>query len=94
MRLKLLTDAKKDIGEAISHLKKTDPDAIDGLLTAINKSLSLILANPNVGRPVSGKMMRLWSIPNWPYVIPYRIRNESIEVLRVWHTRRDRPETW
>jgi toxin ParE1/3/4 len=94
MRLKFLKLAKQDIGEAVSHFKRTAPHAIDGFAAAIKTSLSLILSNPNVGRPSQTANIREWSVPNWPYVIPYRIVGDDIEILRVWHTRRDRPEAW
>jgi len=94
MRLKLVKLAKQDIGEAVAHLKKTDSHAIDRFATVIKTSLNLILTNPNLGRPSHMANVREWSVPNWPYLIPYRLNGDDIEVLRIWHTRRDRPEAW
>mgnify|MGYP000580167391 CR=1 FL=1 len=94
MRIILLKRAQKDIAHAVDHLTKNDPPAIPGFSTAIYKSLTLIMNNPNVGRPVAGRPTRLWSMPNWPYVIPYRVKGDTVEVLRIWHTKRERPEEW
>jgi plasmid stabilization system protein ParE len=94
MRIKLLKRARRDIDLAVSYLAENDPPAINGFSTAIYKSLMLIMNNPNVGRPVNGRPTRLWSVPHWPYVIPYRIIGDTVEVLRIWHTKRDRPDEW
>lgn len=83
-----------DIRQTVNYLRKENPAVADNLILAIQKSLRLIEKNPNIGRPDPEDGTREWSIPNWPYIIPYRIKSETIEILRVWHTRRDRPETW
>jgi plasmid stabilization system protein ParE len=94
MKTILLVQARMDIRQTVNYLRKENPAVADNLILAIQKSLRLIEKNPNIGRPDPEDGTREWSIPNWPYIIPYRIKSETIEILRVWHTRRDRPETW
>jgi plasmid stabilization system protein ParE len=94
MKTILLAQARMDIRQTVNYLRKENPAVADNLILAIQKSLRLIERNPTIGRPDPEDGTREWSIPNWPYIIPYRIKSETIEILRVWHTRRDRPETW
>ena len=90
----LLVQARIDMRQAVNYLRKENPTAASSLILALQKSLRLIEKNPNIGRPDPEDATREWSIPNWPYVIPYRIKGDNIEILRVWHTRRDRPDIW
>ena len=35
-----------------------------------------------------------WHIPDTNYTIPYRIKGEEIQVLRVFHQLQDKPDNW
>lgn len=94
MTLDVLPRALADTHEAYSHLAADDQAVADRFLEALEKAYDLIERNPNVGRPGRIQPVREWSIPKWPYIIPYRIVGDDIEVLRIWHTRRDKPEIW
>ena len=94
MKIKLLPQARADIRLAVDFVRKEDPRAADNLIVAVQKSLRLIENNPNVGRFDPEDGTREWSIPNWPYLIPYRVKANEIEVLHLWHTRRNKPGSW
>jgi toxin ParE1/3/4 len=32
---------------------------------------------------------REWVVSDTPYLIVYRVKNEAVEILRVWHGRRN-----
>ncbi len=34
-------------------------------------------------------MTREWVVSQTPYLLVYRVRNDEVEILRVWHTKRD-----
>jgi toxin ParE1/3/4 len=94
MKLRLLPRAVNDIAGQYDFIAKDNPAAALRVVERIEKSLRLIESNPLIGHPTPGRPVREWSVPGLPYVIPYRIRGETAEVLRVFHTRRRRPETW
>jgi plasmid stabilization system protein ParE len=50
-------------------------------------SLSLLGANPHLGRVVGKRGQRELSIPRTPFSLIYRIANDRIEILRVWDGR-------
>ena len=35
-----------------------------------------------------------WHIPGIPYTFPYRILNNQIQILRVFHEAQDKPSKW
>ncbi|WKL55751.1 type II toxin-antitoxin system RelE/ParE family toxin [Asticcacaulis sp. ZE23SCel15] len=90
MTAKLLAHARADMRQAFNFIRAENPQSADKLITAIQKSISLIETKPFIGRFDPEDNTREWSIPRWPYVIVYRVSGENIDVLRVWHTRRDR----
>ena len=51
----------------------------------------LIGDNPSIGRPVEGMAgVREFSIPRTPFSFICRVKDERIEILRVWDQRGDR----
>ncbi len=57
------------------------------ILTAVN----LLQTHPAMGRP--GRMVgtRELIVPDTPYIIPYRIRRERLELIAVFHGRQKWP---
>lgn len=41
-----------------------------------------------MGRPGRVAATREGVLPNFPYIIPYRVKDQWIEILRVFHTSR------
>lgn len=51
----------------------------------------LLIAHPQMGRTGRVVGTRELVVPGTPYVIPYRVRHEHLEILAVFHGRRERP---
>jgi toxin ParE1/3/4 len=47
-----------------------------------------------VGRPADVNEIRQINGPGLPDLIPYRVKDGRIEILRVFHTAQERPENW
>lgn len=94
MKLRLLPRAVNDVAGQYTFIAKDDPAAALRVVERIEKSLRLIESNPLIGHPTPGRPTREWPVPGLPYVIPYRIKGDTIEILRVFHTRRKRPDIW
>ena len=94
MSLILLPLAAQDIAKAVTYLNKTNIHAVAPFRQAIIKSLRLLESNPKVGRHSQSQGLREWSVPDWPYLSPYRIVDGDVEILRVWHTKRRQPQLW
>ncbi len=57
------------------------------LLTAVEHLAEL----PNLGRPGRAWGTRELVVPGTPYVIPYRLRGDRLEVIAVFHGRQRWP---
>ena len=52
----------------------------------------LLSANPDMGRPGRVSGTRELVIPNTPFIVPYRVQADTIQILRVFHGARRWPE--
>jgi toxin ParE1/3/4 len=52
---------------------------------------SLLAAHPEMGRPGRVPGTRELVIAKSPYIVPYRLRHDVVEVLRVYHSARRWP---
>jgi plasmid stabilization system protein ParE len=54
----------------------------------------LLTEQPHIGHPTDDEEVLEWHIPGLPYSLPYRIIDNQIQVLRVFHEAQHRPESW
>ena len=59
----------------------------DRILEAVN----LLEGHPEMGRPGRILGTRELVVPNTPYIIPYRVRRERLELIAVFHGRQKWP---
>ena len=57
----------------------------------ILEAVDLLQAHPEMGRPGRALGTRELVVPNTPYIIPYRIRRERLELIAVFHGRQKWP---
>jgi toxin ParE1/3/4 len=50
--------------------------------------------NPQIGRPGRVSGTREFVITKTPYIVPYRVRNDALEILRVYHGARRWPDSF
>ena len=55
-------------------------------------AVDLLQTQPAMGRPGRVLGTRELVVPNTPYVIPYRVRRERLELIAVFHGRQKWPE--
>jgi toxin ParE1/3/4 len=53
-------------------------------------AIDLLQAQPGMGRPGRVLGTRELVVPDTPYVIPYRVRRERLELIAVFHGRQQR----
>ncbi|MGH9612222.1 MAG: type II toxin-antitoxin system RelE/ParE family toxin [Bryobacteraceae bacterium] len=54
-------------------------------------AVDLLIAHPQIGRAGRVFGTRELIVPGMPYVIPYRVRGEHLEILAIFHGRREWP---
>ena len=86
------------IGDLVSlraYIAEDDPAAARGVVLHIIHNVEQLLPNhPQMGRPgrVPGTRERV--IPKTPFLVPYRLQRNIIQILRVHHGARRWPENF
>jgi toxin ParE1/3/4 len=94
VKLRLLPAAIRDLIELRAYVAADNPAAAESVAARLDKAIALIAERPMIGRPTPQRPTREWSVPGLPYLIPYRIEGDTVEILRIWHTSRERPSEW
>ncbi|MCK9635503.1 MAG: type II toxin-antitoxin system RelE/ParE family toxin [Methylobacter tundripaludum] len=94
MRFVLLPSAKEDLKEIRQYIAKENPSASKMVSERIKKSLLMLIEQPLIGHVTDDEDVLEWHIPGLPYTLPYRIVNNEIQILRVFHEAQNRPGKW
>jgi toxin ParE1/3/4 len=85
--------AVEDLAALRAYIAEDDPAAARRVALRIIHSIEDLLSdNAEMGRPGRVPGTRELVVPRTPYVVPYRVRNNRIQVLRVYHGARKWPE--
>ncbi len=84
--------ALKDLQQVRHYIEEDRPDAADAILLKIAKAIDNLPFYPNLGRPGRVKGTRELIVVGTPFLVPYRIKKERIEILAVMHGARRWPE--
>lgn len=92
MPVEILPIADNDVREAITYIASDNPQAAGKLLDAIQAVIGRLSQYPHSGSAADIHGMRRYhyhKAPVPPYVIYYRIHNETLLIVRVLHERMD-----
>lgn len=89
LKLRWTRPALSDLIEAQAFIAQDDLQAAQQVAQRVWDAASNLRNNPDIGRPGHVMGTREWVVTRTPYLIVYRIKNGSVEILRVWHARRD-----
>ncbi|WP_334516621.1 type II toxin-antitoxin system RelE/ParE family toxin [Bradyrhizobium sp. AZCC 1693] len=77
------------------YIAQNDPAAAQRVALHIVHNVETLLPNsPEMGRPGRVPGTREFVIPRTPYIVPYRLVGNTIQVLRVFHSARRWPEAF
>ncbi|MDL2314137.1 type II toxin-antitoxin system RelE/ParE family toxin [Desulfovibrio sp. OttesenSCG-928-C14] len=94
MRIRWLRAANRNLDAAASYVAKEDPEAAQEMYAHIRRRVAELAKSPELGRPGRVFGTRELVIERYPYIIPYRIRGRELQIIRVFHTSQQLPETW
>ncbi|MDP2158244.1 MAG: type II toxin-antitoxin system RelE/ParE family toxin [Nitrospirota bacterium] len=86
-----LAEAVEDLIGIRQYIAHNNPRAAEDVAQRILGTIDYLRDHPGIGK--AGKLhgTRELVIPALPYIVPYRVRAEVIEILGVLHTSRQRP---
>ena len=91
MRVRWLNRALQNLEAEAAYIAQENPKAARECVHHILRSVEQLAHHPQIGRAGRVFSTRELVITHYPYIVPYRIKNEAVEVLRVFHTSRKWP---
>jgi toxin ParE1/3/4 len=86
-------EAIADLASISSFIAEDDPAAAARLILHIIRNIEELLPDtPQIGRAGRVPGTRELVVPKTPFIVPYRLAGEIIQVLRVYHGARRWPE--
>jgi addiction module RelE/StbE family toxin len=87
-----LQAALDNLDAEAEYIAADDPKAARSVVSTIVAAIDHLTRHPSLGRRGRVNGTRELIIPNTPYIIPYRVRGDQIEILRVFHATRKWPK--
>ncbi len=85
-------EAIEDLSSLRTYIEQDDPKAARRVALRIVQNVELLLAeNPEMGRLGRVPGTRELVIPRTPFIVPYRIVMNTVQILRVYHGARRWP---
>lgn len=85
--------AVEDLGHSWNYIAADNVGAADAVMERIARAVESLLSYQNLGRPGRVKGTRELVVVGTPFVVPYRIKKDRIEILAVIHGSRRWPES-
>jgi toxin ParE1/3/4 len=92
VQVRWLRHALNNLDEEAAYIARDDPGAAARIVERIVTSVEGLGAHPVSGRPGRVPGTRELVVSGTPYLVPYRVRGETVEILRVFHGARKWPE--
>jgi toxin ParE1/3/4 len=88
-------EAIQDLISLRAYIAEESPAAARRIVLRILHTIERLLPeNPHMGRPGRVSGTRELVIPQTPYVVPYRVEREAVQILRVYHSARRWPDSF
>ncbi len=92
MRVKWLREARANLDAEAEFISQDSPAAAGRMIEAIQSAVAGLTKHPAMGRPGRVVGTRELVVPGTPYVIPYRVKDNTVEIIRVFHGARQWPQ--
>lgn len=94
MRVRWLRNALRNLDEEAAYIAADDPKAARVVIERVLAAVETLAERPAIGRP--GRVMgtRELVVLKTRYIVPYRVKGDAIEILRVFHASRRPPAKW
>lgn len=90
LRVKWIRRALLDLDEVEAYIAQDDPLSAAEVVVRVVRAVSLLKEHPGLGRTGRVPGTRELVVPNTPFIVPYRVKDETVQILRVYHASRNR----
>ncbi len=91
MRILWTLAAADDLKNIADYLKEHHPGYAQATVRELYETIRSLKSFPHPGRPGREESTRELVLGRLPYIAVYRVKNDGIEVLRIWHGAQNRP---
>ncbi len=91
MRIRWTPAAAADLEDIGNYLKTRHPHYRQPTMRKLYQAIRSLKESPHRGRPGSEDGTRELLFHPLPYIAVYRVKEQDIEVLRIYHAAQDRP---
>ena len=91
MRIRWLRAALANFDAEAEYIARDNPAAAARVVKAITNAVDCLKEYPAMGRPGRITGTRELVVSDTPYIIPYRVRGNEVEIVRVFHAARKWP---
>ncbi len=84
--------AVRDLESLKDYITQDNPRAAQKIVLSIKAKVLLLSEQPGIGRPGRISNTKELVIDHTPYILPYRVRDNRVEILRVLHASRRWPQ--
>lgn len=92
MKIRWLDQAVADLVHVRNFIAQDNPDAARAVARSIREAVGLLAAYPAAGRSGRVPDTRELVVTGTAYILPYRVRRGTVEILRVLHSAQKWPE--
>jgi toxin ParE1/3/4 len=85
MPIRWTPEAADDLDRICSHIAKDSPESALKIGRMLYRGIARLDSFPNLGRAGRRSGTRELVFTPLPYIVVYRNREQSIEILHVWH---------
>jgi plasmid stabilization system protein ParE len=94
MQVRWLRTALRNIDDEAAYIAADDPAAARIVVRRVLQAVDQLAEQPSLGRPGRVPGTRELVVAATRYLVPYRVRRDTIEILRIFHTSRRLPARW
>jgi toxin ParE1/3/4 len=93
MHLVWLPAAVRNLHHVREYIRQDDPAAAEKTGARIEASINNLAAFPMIGRTGEVPRTRELVIPGLPYLVIYRVQDDTVQILRILHQRQKWPSS-
>ena len=90
-RIRWTTDAANDLEQIFRHIIRDNPTAASNVIHTITDGIDKLKVFPSLGRSGQVEGTREMVFTSLPYIAVYRVKENAVEILRVYHAAQDWP---
>jgi addiction module RelE/StbE family toxin len=88
VQVRWLRTALANLNAEAEYIARENPEAASRVVATIISAVDHLGSHPAMGRAGRVPGTRELVVPNTPYIVPYRVKEGTVQILRVFHSAR------